>query len=150
MAYEQALRANPNSIQAMNAISLILRTREEFAKAVEYLQAILKLDQHNGEVWGSVGELPSPLPPDPLTPESTAPLTPRAGHCYLMMDDLQQAYTAYQNALVNLRNPKVCRPRRRVGPSLTRPRSQSSGMASASCTTATGPWSTPKRPSRRS
>lgn len=24
-----------------------------------------------------------------------------------MMDDLQQAYTAYQNALVNLRNPKV-------------------------------------------
>ena len=56
MAYEQALRANPNSIQAMNAISLILRTREEFPKAVEYLQAILKLDQHNGEVWGSVGE----------------------------------------------------------------------------------------------
>ena len=57
MAYEQALRANQNSVQAMNAISLILRTREEFPKAVEYLQAILKLDQHNGEVWGSVGEL---------------------------------------------------------------------------------------------
>ncbi len=32
----------PNSISAMNAISLILRTREEFAKAVDYLQAILK------------------------------------------------------------------------------------------------------------
>jgi tetratricopeptide (TPR) repeat protein len=29
------------------------------------------------------------------------------GHCYLMMDDLQQAYAAYQNALINLRNPKV-------------------------------------------
>lgn len=26
-----------------------------------------------------------------------------------MMDDLQQAYSAYQNALVNLRNPKVRR-----------------------------------------
>jgi len=24
-----------------------------------------------------------------------------------MMDDLQQAYTAYQSAVVNLRNPKV-------------------------------------------
>lgn len=24
-----------------------------------------------------------------------------------MMDDLQQAYAAYQNALINLRNPKV-------------------------------------------
>ncbi len=40
----------------MNAISLILRTREEFAKAVDYLQAILKLDQNNGEVWGSLGK----------------------------------------------------------------------------------------------
>ncbi len=57
MAYEQALRANPNSIPAMNAISLILRTREEFPKAVEYLQAILKIDGNNGEVWGSLGEL---------------------------------------------------------------------------------------------
>ena len=55
-AYEQALRANPQSIPAMNAISLILRTKEEFAKAVEYLQAILKLDQNNGEVWGSLGK----------------------------------------------------------------------------------------------
>jgi hypothetical protein len=30
-----------------------------------------------------------------------------SGHCYLMLDDLQQAYAAYQSALVNLRNPKV-------------------------------------------
>ncbi len=55
-AYERALHANPNSIQAMNAISLILRSREDFAKAVEYLQAILKLDANNGEVWGSLGQ----------------------------------------------------------------------------------------------
>ncbi|KAK8130285.1 RCM-1 [Apiospora kogelbergensis] len=81
-AYEHALRANPQSIPAMNAISLILRTREDFHKAVEFLQAILKIDDRNGEVWGSLG------------------------HCYLMMDDLQQAYAAYQSALVNLPNPK--------------------------------------------
>ncbi|KAI1083730.1 hypothetical protein F5B20DRAFT_525194 [Whalleya microplaca] len=82
IAYEHALSANPNSVPAMNAISLILRTREDFHKAVEYLQAILKIDQNNGEVWGSLG------------------------HCFLMMDDLQQAYAAYQSALVNLPNPK--------------------------------------------
>ncbi|TRX89141.1 hypothetical protein FHL15_009954 [Xylaria flabelliformis] len=81
-AYERALNANPNSVPAMNAISLILRTREDFHKAVEFLQAILKIDAQNGEVWGSLG------------------------HCYLMMDDLQQAYAAYQNALINLANPK--------------------------------------------
>ena len=39
----------------MNSISLILRTREEFPKAAEYLHAILKLDNTNGEAWGSLG-----------------------------------------------------------------------------------------------
>lgn len=55
-AYEQALRHNFQSIQAMNAISCILRTKENFPKAVEYLQGILKLDASNGEVWGSLGQ----------------------------------------------------------------------------------------------
>jgi glucose repression mediator protein len=31
----------------------------------------------------------------------------KLGHCYLMMDDLQQAYSAYQQALYHLRDPKV-------------------------------------------
>ena len=55
-AYDQALRQNPQSIQAMNAISCILRTKENFPRAVEYLQLILKLDPNNGEVWGSLGK----------------------------------------------------------------------------------------------
>lgn len=55
-AYEQGLRANPNSIQAMNSISAILRTREDFPKAIEYLNQILKIDNSNGEAWGSLGQ----------------------------------------------------------------------------------------------
>ncbi|RKF59279.1 General transcriptional corepressor CYC8 [Erysiphe neolycopersici] len=81
-AYEHALRANPRSTQAMSAMSGILRTQEQFLKAIEYLQSILKMEPTNGEVWGSIG------------------------HCYLMMDDLQQAYTSYQQALYHLRDPK--------------------------------------------
>lgn len=81
-AYERALSINPQSIPAMNAMSLILRTKEEFSKACEFLNAILKLDPQNGEAWGSLG------------------------HCYLMVDDLQQAYSAYQNALMNLPKPR--------------------------------------------
>ena len=61
IAYEQALRHNLQSIQAMNAISCILRTKENFPKAVEYLQAILKLDPNNGEVWGSLGKNIDPV-----------------------------------------------------------------------------------------
>ncbi|KAI9368589.1 hypothetical protein BJX61DRAFT_537136 [Aspergillus egyptiacus] len=81
-AYEQALRHNQWSVPAMNAISCILRTKEQFPKAVEYLQNILKLDPTSGETWGSLG------------------------HCYLMMDNLQEAYTSYQQALYHLRDPK--------------------------------------------
>jgi glucose repression mediator protein len=52
-------------------------------KAVEYFLRILNVEDTNGEIWGAVG------------------------HCYLMMDDLQNAYTAYQKALYHLPNPKV-------------------------------------------
>jgi len=41
------------------------------------------LESNNGELWGA------------------------AGHCYLMLDDLQKAYAAYQQALYYLSNPKV-------------------------------------------
>lgn len=82
-AYEQALRHNSWSIPAMNAISTILRTKEQFPKAIEYLQNILKMDGGSGESWGALG------------------------HCHLMMDNLQEAYTSYQQALYHLRDPKV-------------------------------------------
>lgn len=57
-AYEYALRQNPYSIPAMNSISCILRTKEQFSKAVEYLQSILNLDNTNGDIWGSLGKSP--------------------------------------------------------------------------------------------
>ncbi|CAG8877174.1 unnamed protein product [Penicillium salamii] len=80
--YEQALRHNQWSIPAMNAISCILRIKEQFPRAIEYLQNILKLDPSSGETWGSLG------------------------HCHLMMDNLQDAYTSYQQALYYLHDPK--------------------------------------------
>ena len=99
-AYERALQHNYQSITAMNAISCILRTKENFPKAVDFLQGILKLDQNNGEVWGSLGQTPVPS-------VAMLRLTPPTGHCYLMMEDLQQAYAAYQQALYHLRDPKA-------------------------------------------
>lgn len=58
-AYDHALKANPNSIPAMNGISTVLRTREEFPKAADYLQAILKLEPNHGQAWGDLGMFPS-------------------------------------------------------------------------------------------
>jgi len=82
-AFENALRHNPNSVLGLNAVASIARSRDNFDKAIEYFQRILNINQDNGEVWGSMG------------------------HCLLMKDDLPKAYTAYQQALYHLPNPKV-------------------------------------------
>ncbi|KAG0281428.1 glucose repression mediator protein [Linnemannia exigua] len=81
-SYESALRHNYQSVNALNLIAELYRSRENFPKAAEYFQRILAIDNASGEVWGSLG------------------------HCYLMMDELQKAYSAYQNALHQLPNPK--------------------------------------------
>ncbi|KAF2404942.1 TPR-like protein [Trichodelitschia bisporula] len=81
-AYEQVIRHNSWSVPAMQAISCILRSRDQFAPAIDYLRAILKIEPNNGETWGSLG------------------------HCYLMLDNLQEAYSAYQQALYHLQDPK--------------------------------------------
>ncbi|ORZ11911.1 hypothetical protein BCR42DRAFT_332193 [Absidia repens] len=80
--YESALRHNPYSIVALTQIASLCRGREQFARAVEYFKRILAIQENNGETWAALG------------------------HCYLMMDNLQEAYHAYQQALYHLSNPK--------------------------------------------
>lgn len=78
----------------------------------------------------------------PLSPLSTS----FPGHCYLMQDDLQKAYSAYQQALYLLPNPKVKFPR--LQPASFSPLSRripNFGMASAFSTIAMGRWITPKK-----
>lgn len=40
----------------MQSIASILRVRDNFQAAVEYLKNILKIDVNNGDVWGSLGK----------------------------------------------------------------------------------------------
>ena len=97
--YESALRHNPYSVVALSQIASLYRGREQFGRvneaiicvinvliivqAVEYFKRILAIQENNGETWAALG------------------------HCYLMMDNLQEAYQAYQQALYHLSNPKV-------------------------------------------
>jgi len=81
-SYENALRHNPYNVKALTQLASICRLKEQYPKAVDYFQRILNIENTNGEIWGALG------------------------HCYLMMDDLQKAYTAYQQALYHLPNPK--------------------------------------------
>ncbi|KAG9310296.1 TPR-like protein [Chiua virens] len=81
-AYENALRHNPMSLSGLTQVAGIARIKENYPKAIEYFQRVLQLQEDNGEVWSALG------------------------HCYLMQDDLQKAYSAYQQALYLLPNPK--------------------------------------------
>lgn len=54
-AYERAMNFNQWSVPAMLAISCILRSKDQFTAAVEYLRQILKVEPANGEVWSSLG-----------------------------------------------------------------------------------------------
>jgi general transcriptional corepressor CYC8 len=81
-SYQQALRHNNWSIPVLSAISCTLRTQEKYPEAMDYLRKILQVEPANGEVWGNLG------------------------HCQLMMDNLQDAYGAYQQALYYLPDPK--------------------------------------------
>ncbi|KAH8799614.1 TPR-like protein [Flagelloscypha sp. PMI_526] len=81
-AYENVLRHNPNSLAGLTKVAGIARIKENYGKAIEYFQRVLNVQEDNGEVWSALG------------------------HCYLMQDDLQKAYAAYQQALYLLPNPK--------------------------------------------
>ncbi|EAU93324.2 TPR-containing protein Mql1 [Coprinopsis cinerea okayama7 len=70
------------SLAGLTQVAGIARIKENYPKAIEYFQRVLALQEDNGEVWSALG------------------------HCYLMQDDLQKAYSAYQQALYLLPNPK--------------------------------------------
>jgi tetratricopeptide (TPR) repeat protein len=71
-AFETALKHNPNSVLALNAVASIARSRDDFDKAIEYFQRILNIKQDNGEVWGSMGEqFAIPMPAVKLTKPRT-------------------------------------------------------------------------------
>ena len=79
--YQAALKQNPRNKRALAQAGHIHRIRQEHGVAAQYFQRFLQLEPTNGEMWGALG------------------------HCFLLLNDLQNAYSAYQQALFNLQNP---------------------------------------------
>eukprot|EP01125_Pyxidicula_operculata_P011157 TRINITY_DN3646_c0_g2_i10.p1 TRINITY_DN3646_c0_g2~~TRINITY_DN3646_c0_g2_i10.p1 ORF type:complete len:703 (+),score=151.99 TRINITY_DN3646_c0_g2_i10:3518-5626(+) len=82
LCFENSLRHNPCNVTALTQLATLYRIKERYQEAIECFQKVLTIEQNNGEIWGALG------------------------HCYLMVDDLQKAYAAYQQALYHLPNPK--------------------------------------------
>lgn len=57
--YEHALKYNTWSVPAMQGIACIMRIKDMFPQAVDYLRAIIKIEPNHGEVWGSLGAFSS-------------------------------------------------------------------------------------------
>ena len=70
-------------------------------QAIDFFQRVLQIEEDNGEIWSALGMLQL------LFACCRCSERIGAGHCYLMQDDLQKAYSAYQQALYLLPNPKV-------------------------------------------
>ena len=140
-AYEHALRHNAYSIQALNAISCILRTKENFPRAVEYLHTILKIDANNGEVWGSLGIYRRHVLFMLLR-------FPRA----LLFDDgrLATSICGIPASLVSPTRSKGASSVLTLKPPLIGCRNQSFGMGLAFSTIVTARLSTPRKPFRKS
>ena len=81
--YYEALRNNPHSIKALTALGSLARSQDQHIKGIDFFKKVLQIEPSNGAVCASIG------------------------HCYLMCDDLQNAYTSYQNALYYLSSPRV-------------------------------------------
>lgn len=54
-AFNASLRYNPYNIATLKAIANIYRSKEKFAKAVEFYKSILNLNQNSGDIWGCLG-----------------------------------------------------------------------------------------------
>lgn len=81
-AFERVLAVNPSNVRAMTQAGAVLAKKECYPQAVSYLQRAISADGSCGEAWAVLA------------------------HCYVMTDDLQKAYQAYQNALSHLPNPR--------------------------------------------
>ncbi|CAM9165340.1 unnamed protein product, partial [Discosporangium mesarthrocarpum] len=83
--WERALEHNPYSPVALAGLGGVHKARGDYRKAVEFLQQAVTYDEKDGHAWEELA------------------------YCYLMINDLQNSYTAYQNALYYIQNPKDAR-----------------------------------------
>ena len=83
--FEKAVEYQSKSLEGLSGIARIYRANSQLDKAIEWFTKKLTVDQSNGYLWIALG------------------------HAYLMSEELQKAYSAYQQALYHL--PSIKEPR---------------------------------------
>lgn len=81
-SYEKVLSHNRMNSKALMTLGLACEKQNHFAKAADCYHLLVSANSSHGNAWSHLG------------------------YCYLMQNDLQNAYTAYQHALYYLPNAK--------------------------------------------
>jgi tetratricopeptide (TPR) repeat protein len=82
ISYKKVVQHNPTNMTGLLELGVLHKTAERYAKASECFLRMLKIENSHGVAWAHLG------------------------YCYMMMSDLQNAYSSYQHALYHLPNPK--------------------------------------------
>lgn len=83
---DQAMAQGPAMLSQLNSMAEFFAGRGDFANAISYYEKIINSDPDNGAAWTALG------------------------HCYLLTDNLQKAFSSYQRALYSLsdvRDPQL-------------------------------------------
>lgn len=70
------------NVSNLNKLAEYCATNGEYHHAIEYYNQLTSLDPDNGPAWTALG------------------------HCYLLVEDLQKSFNAYQHALYSLEDIK--------------------------------------------
>jgi len=74
--------SNQMNVSNLNKLAEYCATNGEYQHAIEYYLQLTNLDPDNGPAWTALG------------------------HCYLLIEDLQKSFNAYQHALYSLEDIK--------------------------------------------
>ena len=61
-AYQRTLSYNKDNVDALRAIAGVLRAEDKYEEAIEYIKALLLINDRDGEAHSSIGKLSAPFP----------------------------------------------------------------------------------------
>jgi tetratricopeptide (TPR) repeat protein len=80
--FSRALQQNPNCVDALSGLGSICKAQANYREAVELYQRVIECSPEDGGAWAELA------------------------YCYLMLNELQQSYNSYQEALQRIQHPK--------------------------------------------
>jgi general transcriptional corepressor CYC8 len=80
--FSRALQQNPNCVAALSGLGSIYKAQANYREAVDLYKRVIECSPEDGGAWAELA------------------------YCHLMLNELQQSYNSYQEALQRIQHPK--------------------------------------------